>query len=201
MAGAENLRERILEEARRQAQANIERAEKEAAQIIQAARQKAEDKSKSILEKAQREAEERRRRLISVAELEGRKQKLSTKQELIEEAFQKAVEKLNSLPDQRYREILTDMVISSVKSGDEEVIFSEKDRKRLGNKFIDNINKRLKGKGLKGDVKLSAETRDIDGGFILKKGNVEINNTFEALIRMRREELETEVVKVLFSTL
>jgi len=201
MAGAENLRERILEEARRQAQANIERAEKEAAQIIQAARQKAEDKSKSILEKAQREAEERRRRLISVAELEGRKQKLSTKQELIEEAFRKAVEKLNSLPDQHYREIITDMVISSVKSGDEEVIFSEKDRKRLGNKFIDNINKRLKSKGIKGDVRLSGETRDIDGGFILKKGNVEINNTFEALIRMRREELETEVVKVLFSTL
>lgn len=201
MAGAEKLRERILEEARQQAQANVERAEKEAARIIQNAREDAADKNRKIMDRAGKEADERRKRLVSAAELEGRKQKLQAKQELIEEAFNKAIERLNSLPLEQYEEILANMVVNSVKTGDEEVILSGNDKSRLGIGFIENINRRLEAKGIKGSVRLSGEFRDIKSGFILKRGNVEVNNTFESIIRMQRDELEAEVVKVLFSTL
>jgi V/A-type H+-transporting ATPase subunit E len=71
----------------------------------------------------------------------------------------------------------------------------------LGPGFIAGINTQLKARGIKGELKLSDEARGISGGFILKKGDIEVNNTFEALIRMTRDELEAEVVKVLFSTL
>ena len=45
---------------------------------------------------------------------------------------------------------------------------------------------------------LSQETRPIQGGFILKDGNVEVNCTFETLVRLQRGEMDREVAKVLF---
>jgi V/A-type H+-transporting ATPase subunit E len=201
MAGADNIRAKILEEARQQAQTNIQRAEEEAARIISAAKEEAARKRNAIIERAEKEAVERSKRLVSAAELEGRKQMLQTKQEMIKQAFDMAVQKLNALPRESYEEILTGMILNSITTGREEVILSEGDIKKLGNGFVDSINKKLKARGVKGEVKLSDESRNITGGFIIKDGSIEINNTFEALVRMMHDELETEVVKVLFSTL
>ena len=68
--------------------------------------------------------------------------------------------------------------------GDEEAVFSKKDRGRVGQKAVDKAN--AKGKR----IKLSAQTADIRGGFILKNGDIEDNMTFPAVIADRRDELE-----------
>lgn len=198
MAGAEKIQQRILEEARQQAQSNTERAQKEAADMISAAREEAKAKKLSIMEKARIEASERQKRLIAVAELDGRKRRLQAKQELIDEVFNRAIDKLNLLPADQYERILVDMVVGSVRSGNEEVIVSARDQKRISPNFIAEINNRLIAKGIHGAVKLSEHTRDIQGGFILKDGNIETNNSFEAIVRMQRDSLEAEVVKILF---
>ena len=58
-----------------------------------------------------------------------------------------------------------------------------------------NYQKQVK----KGELKLSNETRDIKGGFILEKNGIEVNNTFEALVNSLKEDLEYEVANVLFN--
>lgn len=198
MTGAEKITARILDEARQQARANVERAEKEAADIIHDAHKEAEVKRSSIIEKAKGEAAEHKKRLISVAELEARKQKLQAKQEMIEEAFAKTLERLNSLSAAKYEGIIADMILDSVSTGNEEVILSSRDRSRLSPEFAAGINKRLAGRGIKGNITISDETRDINGGFILKTGDIEVNNSFEAIIKMQRDELEEKIVKILF---
>ena len=45
---------------------------------------------------------------------------------------------------------------------------------------------------------LSEETRPMDGGFIRRDGAVEVNCTFDTLIRLQRGALAGEVAKVLF---
>jgi len=45
---------------------------------------------------------------------------------------------------------------------------------------------------------VSEETRDISGGFILKDGRIEVNCTFDALVRAEREQTAGEVAKLLF---
>ena len=45
---------------------------------------------------------------------------------------------------------------------------------------------------------LSKETRDISGGFILKDGNVEVNCTFDTLVRLQKAETAGAVAKKLF---
>ena len=47
-------------------------------------------------------------------------------------------------------------------------------------------------------LRQTPETRDIRGGFILSKGEVEVNCTFETLVRLRKGEMSGEVAKLLF---
>lgn len=45
---------------------------------------------------------------------------------------------------------------------------------------------------------LAEETQPMDGGFVLRDGRVEVNCTFDALIRLQRNELAGQAAKVLF---
>ena len=45
---------------------------------------------------------------------------------------------------------------------------------------------------------LSQETREMDGGLILREGNVEINCAFETQLRLLRESMAAEVAGILF---
>lgn len=198
MSGAEKIIGKILEDARLQAEANLNRAKEEAANIIKSASDDAEAKKKQIIEKAELEAVEVKKRLIAVAELEARKQKLQAKQEVVDEAFDLALQKLNNLPDIEYQSILVEMISNSIQTGKEEVLLSESDKKRLSPGFIEELNKKLTDKGVAANLKISDEHRNINGGFILKSGDIEINNSFEAIIRMNRDDIETEVIKALF---
>ncbi|NLL06658.1 MAG: hypothetical protein GX270_12925 [Clostridiaceae bacterium] len=198
MSGAENIQAKILEEARLLAEANIKRAEEEAASIIRAASKEAEAKKKQIIEKAELEAVEIKKRIIAVAELEARKQKLMAKQEVVDEAFELALKKLNNLPDVEYQSILVEMITNSIETGKEEILLSLKDKQRISSGFIDELNKKLLQKGISAKMKISEETRNISGGFILKSGDIEVNNSFESIIRMYRDDIEPEVIKCLF---
>jgi V/A-type H+-transporting ATPase subunit E len=198
MSGAEKLKDKILEEARLLAEANIKRAEDKASEIIESAKKEADSKKSEIIEKAKKEALDVKKRLIAVAELEARKEKLKAKQEVVEEAFASALVKLTNLPDIEYQSILIEMIVNSSESGSEEILLSPRDKKRLSPDFIADINKKLSAKGIKGGLKLSSDTRNINGGFILKSGNIEINNSFEAIIRMKRDDIESEVINSLF---
>lgn len=52
--------------------------------------------------------------------------------------------------------------------------------------------------GEKGELTLSQETRSIQGGFVLVNGDVEVNCTFETLVRLRRGTMAGETAKLLF---
>ncbi|NLC69540.1 MAG: hypothetical protein GX754_12335, partial [Clostridiaceae bacterium] len=176
----------------------IMQARKQAGDIICAAKKEAEEKKAKILDAAMKNAGETRRRMIAAAELEVRKIKLGAKQELIGRVFGQAAEALNSLPVERYKEMISGMIVYSAKTGDEEIVLNKRDKERMDNDFINTVNAKLREKGLKGNLKISGDTAAIKGGFILRKENVEINNSFEAMIRMKYNEIEPQVVKILF---
>jgi len=198
MDGAEKIINKIKSDAKLQAESNIRKAQEEAIAIIKAAEEEAAEKYNNVMEKTRNEIDERRKRLISMAELEARKIKLKAKQDLIREVFSLAHRKLTSLSPEEYRNILSDMIVSINPNGNEEIIVSEEDRKKLGDSFIKIVNKKLKENQKIGEMKYSEECRETEGGFILKSGDVEINCSFSSILRMEYNKIEAEVIKVLF---
>ena len=81
-----------------------------------------------MLAKSERTAAEREERLVSAAQMEARKTLLTAKQEMVERAYQRALEKLRSLPQEQYVELLAALLVRASSTGREEVVFSTEDR-------------------------------------------------------------------------
>lgn len=201
MAGVESIRERIMKEAGRRAEEQLKRARAEADKLLENARKEAETVKRSIASKAESDSIELTRRLISSAELEGRKTVLKAKHELIDSVYRSVAERLASLPRDRYVQILADMIVHGVHDVHNEmgeVLLSPEDSASIGGDIAEEVNKRLEKSGRKARVRVSGQTGHFTGGFVLRIGNVEINNTFDAILRTQRDVLEAEIVRVLF---
>lgn len=227
MDGIEKITARINEDADREI-AGITAQAQEKAQAVRAQYEaQAEQEKRAILDRGRRAADERLERLKSAAGLERRKLELATKQQVLGEAFDLALEKLCALPDEQYIQLLSDLAVRAAQTGREQLIFSPKDRARIGKQVVLSANDKLVRRvapelpeelaGSRvgafldkvvhnttaivtgtGMLTLSEETRPIRGGFIMSDGDVEVNCAFEVLVRIQRESLEKEVAGVLF---
>lgn len=198
MEGIAKIKERILEEAQEQKQKIIEDAKAQAQNIRKEYEQRAKKILDDILDKARNTAEEKKRRILSMAQLENRKALLQAKQEIIDEAFEKAKATLKNMPVEKYQNLIANMLINSAITGNEEVIISEQDKSRITPEFLQKVNSTLIGMGKQGNLRISETPGQMIGGFVLKSQDMEINSTFDSLINMEREELETEIAKILF---
>ena len=198
MEGIAKIKERILEEAREEKEKIIAKANAEAQDIVKQHEQKAKDLLDDILDKAGKTAEEKKRRIISMAQLENRKQFLQAKQQIIDEVYDSAKASLQNMPAEKYKNLIESMLLNSALSGNEELIISEHDKNRITPEFVQKINDKLRGMGKEGNIRISKTFGNMIGGFILKSQNLEINSTFDSLIDIEREELETEIAKILF---
>jgi len=141
MEGIKRIKERILEEARGEARKITNEAEENARKITDQAGDEAEQKKEILLEKGKKEAETRKARLISMAELEMKKELLAIKQELMEEAFQKTMERLKNMDKREYEENLIKMILDAIKTGEEEIILSRFDHDKLSPDFLKRLNR------------------------------------------------------------
>lgn len=194
----EKIIEKIRVDAQQKADSIIRQAEEDAGKILTRAEQEAKEKANRIIEEATQSAQQKDRRMILAAELACRKDILSEKQKAIRTCFERALEKLNQMPDRQYLEIVKNMLVASASSDFTEVIFPKNDRRRINQSFIDEVNKALKDSGRKGQLQISKEQRDISGGFILKGDRVEIDNSFASVLKYRKSDLEADVARILF---
>lgn len=195
MDGIEKIIDRISGDAQREVDDVLASAKAQAAEIIAKYQAQAKAEANDILARGEKAAAERGERLASVAQLECRKDVLRAKQEVVEEAFQLAMKKLTQLPQEAYVSLLADLAVEASSKGNEKLIFSVADRARVGKAVVVAANEKL---GDKGQLTLAQETRPMQGGFILSDGAVEVNCTFQTLVRLQRETLSTQVANVLF---
>ncbi|MDE7260497.1 MAG: hypothetical protein K2N78_00290 [Oscillospiraceae bacterium] len=145
---------------------------------------------------AQRQAE----RLEGAAQMEAKKMILAAKQACMDEAFERARKQLLSLPEGEYAELLGKIAARAAKTGKEEIILSARDRQKVGAQVAAKANALLgESKEVKAGLTLSGETREMDGGLILRDGQVEVNCAFETQLRVLREGMTAEVAAILFA--
>ena len=194
----EDILKRIRENARKEAGRIKKEAETRAGAVAEEAKKEAASIREKLLEEGKASSGQERRRILTIANLESRKEILGRKQNLIEEAFQKASNHLKHLADEQYQATVKKMLLGAVESGEEEVIISSRDEKRITPSFLKEVNKGLSGKGKPGKLRLSPQRRQFIGGFILRSSRKEIKCTFDSLLKESKDELEGEIARILF---
>ena len=193
MNGIEKITQRIETDTQAEIDRILGDARAEADDITDRYQAQANNEAAELAAKNQKAAAEREERLVSAAQMEARKVLLAAKQEMVEKAYIRALEKLCSMPQEQYVDVLADLLLQASTTGTEEVVFSPEDRDHAGKAAVEKANK-ASGKQLV----LSQETLPIQGGFILRSGNVEVNCTFDTLVRLQKAETAGAVAKKLF---
>lgn len=198
MAGIENLQNRIIKDNEDRAMQIENDARAKAEDIINQAKKKAEEIMNNMKTKAEKDGKERKDRLMSRAQLDARNEILFAKQESIDNTLNHVANKINQMDDKQYFEFIEKIILNSVETGEEEIVFSKKDKARIEPSFMTEVNSKLNAMGKKGLIKISDETREIGSGFILTHGGLEINCSIESQIRLLRDSLEGEISNLLF---
>ena len=194
MNGIEKINQRITSDAQAEVDRILGDAREEAARISANYRAQADAEAQELDAKNERAAAEQEERLISAAQMKASRFLLAAKQEMVEKAYIQALDKLCAMPKEQYVDVLAKLLVEASSSGKEEAVFSKEDREQVGKAAVEKANQ-LSGKQLR----LSEETQPIRGGFILKDKNVEVNCTFETLVRLQKAETAGAVVKTLFA--
>jgi V/A-type H+-transporting ATPase subunit E len=195
---AAKLRQKIISDAEVQAQQIVGEGEAQAQSIMDAARAEAARIMAQAKARAQSDATEHVRRQVSLRELEAKKAILAEKGRVIEEVFSEVLENLRRNDREGGYSLTKGLLLKAIESGDEEIIVAPEDRKAIPSGLIESVNSELKKAGKRGEVVLSAETRAIKGGLILRRGRTETNASFETLLTMLRDDVETEIANILF---
>lgn len=195
MTGLEKIIEEICNEAAREAQSIIENAEAEAAGILGQAKAQIEAKAAEIAKAAEAEVAELARSRDSALHLQRRQRILATKQEAIAETLQKARQALLLLPDEEYFNLLAGLIQKTAQPQSGVLILNERDKARLPSGFIAGLLPQLPENAV---LTVADQCQPIDGGFILKYGDILENCAFETLFNTKLGEFSDLAMKTMF---
>ena len=191
MTSSEKILAGIAEESKAQADKINSDAEKQAADIIAAAREEAETDAEKIRAEAEKKAELIISSGKSSAELLKRDTALNCRRGLIEKALITVADTVNAYSEKDYFDFLLTLIKKEKLNGKGEVYLSIKDKARDIAAFKSELSAL--------DLTLSDTFADINGGFILKYGDIQINGELSALIHEKRDVLTDELNKALFN--
>lgn len=195
MTGLDKIIKEIQDEALAEAQAMIAKAKREADEILEKAKTDSDGVSARVAAVAAEDVADIERSRESAIALQRRQKILETKQEVLGETLEKAQQAVLELPSSEYFALLVCLAAANAQPGEGELLLNAKDKARMPADFGANISKALKS-GAK--LAVSGDTRPIDGGFVLKYGNVEENCSIKAIFAARNEEFTDAIRDILF---
>ena len=219
--GLNKITDKILSEAQAKADKILADAQAECDRINAEYAERAEKIRSEISGEAEKGGMEYVARIRSTAATNKRNLLLQTKSDLIDGVFAGVLEQTRNLELQKYNEILIGLLSAALLEqidseetsrnlyGEEdalapevyEVVFNQRDRDRSGKAVIEGVQKHLSGKVSAeklARLTLANQTVNIDGGLVLRCGNVESNCSLSILFAQLRESLESEVARTLF---
>ncbi len=136
MNGIEKITARIETDAKAEVAEILREAEEKAAAIREQYKAQAAAEAKAAGAAGKEAAQLQTERLESAAQMEAKKRLLAAKQACLNEAFDKAQEKLLALDEGEYAQLLARMAVKAAKTGKEEILLNAKDRERVGPQVV-----------------------------------------------------------------
>ena len=222
MIGAGRITEKIISDAENDARAKLAAAGSDSEKLRKQYSRRAAELRESMLAKAEEDAEMFVSRAKSTAAVEKRNAILNAKSEMVDAAFDTALAEIRAMEPEKYRSLIVGLIESAVLAqinaeteeiknygADElsvadkyEVVLNRRDREAHGAAVIDGIRRSSIGKISADQVEkivLSDKTAEIDGGAMIKYGDMEINCSLSMIFARLREELESEIYGILFN--
>ena len=204
-AGTEKIVSSILNDAQIKADSVSEEAEKESISILTEGENIALMEKNHILEDGKKQSNMKYQQIISEAKMNSRRMGLEAREEVIEESFKKAEEKLKEIAFSESAEYKKSLIEIITEAGQEigggELIVSLKleDVSKIKDS-IPSIEEELKDKtGNETNIEIGDNINTIGGAILkTKNGDIEVNNTIEARLLRFKKSLRSEVAKVLF---
>jgi V/A-type H+-transporting ATPase subunit E len=186
------ITEKIRSDAQREADEILAKARTKAATIMQRAGEETDSIKSGFIRRFEVERPEIFRRREIVANLDVKRMMLKSSRDLIQDVYDLALENLRTMEKDEYIRLSEALLKSAMKSGDEEIEVSA-DEKYLDHGWLDAFNKENGS-----NLVFSEKKAGITGGFLLTKGKISTNCSWDMLIQMAREKRESDVVKRLF---
>lgn len=196
MSGIDKITEKILEQAELQAENRLKNAREKAQQDKAELNKRLKRIREAEIVRAELEGKSQATRIVGDVMLEGRKKRLSARQNAVNQVFDEALDRIIKLSDDEYVEFISKMVVPFLDNGENELMLSEKDAKKIGEKLIERLANKVPEK----KVSISKENISSIGGVIVRNGYIQTNLTLEAVFRQEKARLEPQVVDILFGT-
>ena len=197
MTGLEKIKSQILDEAKAAADSKIAEAKAKADEIVAQAEADAKKISETIAHKSELDTVNYNERTASSIDLQRRTKLLAAKQEMIQNVLDKAYQSLESMNEEEYFGVLLKLLARYALPQDGEIFFSAGDLQRMSDDFKNAVENTARDKG--GSLKISAEERKIENGFVLAYGGIEENCTLQAMFDEKKDELSDKVYHILFA--
>jgi V/A-type H+-transporting ATPase subunit E len=204
-SGSDKIVSTILSEAQNKADEIIQKAELEAKSLEEKKSKIANFEKEKILDDANKQSKMRYQQIVSEAKMKSRRLELETREEVIEESFNKATEELKKIAltsDKEYVESLKGIIEEAaieINGGDLIIYTKEEDINKIKSLVgsIENNVKSTTGNDTKFEF---GDPINTIGGAILKtkNGEIEVNNTIEARLLRYKKDLRSQVAKILF---
>lgn len=195
MTGLDRIVEKILEESQKNCDEILRGAAAEVKAIITEARIKAKAESDKIISDAQKTAARKQAVSKSTAESITRNRYLEIRNAILNDIISAAYLEIEKFSDEEYFAMLRKLCIKNIQTGECEMHLSGYDLGRLPDDFEMSINSEIYEKGA---VHISGTPADIENGFILSYGDIEINCTLRAVFDENMDNLKDMLSTALF---
>lgn len=186
--GLEEITNTIIAEAEKEAEKIRQDSEKKRHAIEEKGKEKASKAELDIKQKIESEGEKVIERAKLESNIEERNQLVEAKQKLVNKAFNQAKKNITQLDQSKHTEILTTLINGLPEVQDGKIIAAKG--------TIEQIRGALEKSGR--NFKIADEEFDAIGGFIFKSPEIEVNNSYDELLKGLREDLEIEISQKLF---
>ncbi|MGB9200613.1 V-type proton ATPase subunit E, partial [Methanobacterium sp.] len=203
--GTEKIVSSILSDAKFKADSISEEAENESKSILEESEKVALMEKEKILEDGKKQSAMRYQQIISEAKMKSRRMELDSREEVIEESFKKAEEKLVKIASSEsaeYKESIKNIIIEAaleIGGGDLILLLKQEDEAKIKDS-ISEIENDVKAKtGKETNLEMGNNINTIGGTIVkTKNGDIEVNNTIEARMLRFKKSLRSEVARILF---
>lgn len=197
-SGLSSIAKEILEDAQKEAEATLLKANARGKTILHEAKTEAERRYKLLLKTSEEDIETKRVAIISSLEVEARNTLLKTREDMVEEVFKGTKQRLRSYATSKeYLGCLFELISEASKRiGSAKLMVKLNKRDHLlSERQLQSFSKKLGVELVKSD-----EVIDADGGVIVSSldGRVIVNNTFESRLEMLKPILRANVANMLF---